>query len=156
MPENIRPNSPLTPYIYTNPLPTYGIPWHKMDHNRHVHEDNQHPPSTLCTTNTLDIPPALCMTRHDIAGLIHRHIVMNLYQTQNSNKLKTTIPVLNSISPPSLKPSNNSIMLQTSTTLENHCQVKTTIILFSQIKKNCVILEISHRKRPFSSDLWLK
>ena len=25
------------------------------------------------------------MTRHDIAGLIHRHIVMNLYQTQNSN-----------------------------------------------------------------------
>ena len=89
-----------------------------MDHNRHVHEDNQLPPSSLYTMNTLNIPPALCMTRHDIAGLIHRHIVMNLYQTQNSNKLETKIPVLNSTSPPSLKPSNNSLMLQTSTTLE--------------------------------------
>ena len=70
-----------------------------MDHNRHVHEDNQHPPSSLYTTNTLNIPPALCMTRHDIAGLIHRHIVMKLlYQTQNSNKLETKIPVLNSTS----------------------------------------------------------
>ena len=107
-----------------------------MDHNRHVHEDNQHPPSSLYTTNTFDIPPALCMTRHDITGLIHRHIVMNLYQTQNSNKLKAKIPVLNSISPPSLKPSNNnSLMLQTSTSLENHCQVKTTMILFSEMTR---------------------
>ena len=92
-----------------------------MDHNRHVHEGNQHPPFSLCTTNTLNIPPTLCMTRHDIAVLIHRDIVMNLYQTQNPNKLKTRIPVLNSVSPPSLKPSNNSFMLQTSTTLENQC-----------------------------------
>ena len=107
-----------------------------MDHNRYVHdEDNQHPPSLLYTTNPLNIPPSLCMTRHDIAGLIHRHIVMNIYQTQNSNKLKTKIPVLNSISPSSLKPSNNIVMLQTSTTLENTSQVKTTIFLFSEMTR---------------------
>ena len=27
--------------LYMNPLPTYGTPWYKMDHNRHVHEDKQ-------------------------------------------------------------------------------------------------------------------
>ena len=118
-----------------SPLPIYGTLLYKMDHNRHVHEDNQHPPSSLYTTSTLNIPPALGMTNHGIAGLIHRHIVMNSYQTQKPNKLKTKIPVLNSISPPSLKPSNNSLMLQTSTTLENHCQVKTRIIFFSEMTR---------------------
>ena len=124
-----------SPYIlYMNPSPSYV--WNSLGNNRrHLHEDNQHPSSSLYTTNTLDIPPALCMTKHDIAGLIHRHIVMNSYQTLNPDKLKTKIPVLNPINPPNLKPSNNSLMLQTSTTLRNHCQVKTTIILFSEITR---------------------
>ena len=87
--------------------------------------------------NTLSIRLALCMTRHDIAGVIHRHIYRNglvsksePQQTQNQN----SSPQL--ISPPSLKPRNKSHVLQTSTTtLESHCQVKTTIILFSEMTR---------------------
>ena len=124
--------------LYMNPLPTYGTSWYnKVDHHRHVHEDNQHPPSSLYTTNTLISPPVCAWE----GTMSHRRVDTSSYRDElisNSepNKLETKIPVFNSISPPSLERRNNSLMLQTSTTtLENRCQVKTATILFSEMTR---------------------
>ena len=80
------------------------------------------------TRRTHQYPPCLVQEKA-------RHRRAHSYQTLSPNKLKTKILVVNSISPPRLKPSNNSLMLQTSTTLQNHCQVKTTIILFLEMTR---------------------
>ena len=124
------PFLPLSVPLYINPSLIRGTPSYKMYPNRRVHEDNQHLPSSLYTTNILISPRFL----HDKARnrrvdtSSYRNELISNSELQNSDS-KTN---LKSINPPSLKTSNNSRILQTSTTLENHRQVKTTI-LFSKM-----------------------
>ena len=104
----------LTSQYPTTRIPfQHGTPQSTMDVMGRVSEYNQHPPYSLYTTILIS-PLLRCMTRHDIAGLIHRNIKVNSYQTQ---KLKNQIleSVLNA---------QDHSLLQTRKTLEIQCQVK--------------------------------
>ena len=69
-----------------------------MDHLRHVPWVQQISPLLIIHDSHINIPPALCMRRHNIAGLIHCNILMNSYQIQNLEKPTQQFKIQSSIS----------------------------------------------------------
>jgi len=98
-------------------------------------------PPPRYTRRTYWYPPCFL---HDKAR--HRRVDTSSYRNEliSNSELQNSDSKTNlkSINPPSLKTSNNSRMLQTSTTLENHRQVKTTILFSKMASKILSILKI--------------